>query len=241
LRPTDLAEDVSFWFGLALAASGAILAFFAYFIALNVPLTALGLACTILGLSIAFTPSTPVPKLAVKAMLEGSCLNLEALLEEFNVEGKAVYMPPRDERVFAFIPISSNPIQIGPEEAAKAPLRVLTTAGGKPGLIVFPPGSEIVRLAGVAEGLTAEEALNLTLIEFLEGADAVKAVAKGDRVIVEIANPKVSSELPRVTRCLGSLAISVAGCTLAKSLGRPMAFLEEADEGGKVKASFRMV
>jgi hypothetical protein len=241
LKLIDLTEDISFWFGLALAFFGAILTFFAYFIALNIPLTALGLACMILGLSIALTPSSPIPKLAVKAMLEGSCLNLEALLEEFNVEGKAVYMPPRDDRVFAFIPLSSNPTQVEFEEINKAPLRVLTSAEGKLGLIVFPPGSEVIRLAGIAEGLAIEEALNLALVEFLEGADSVKAMAKDDRIIVEIANPKVSSDLPRVKRSLGSLTISIAGCALAKSLGRPIAFLEEAIEEGKVKAEFKVI
>lgn len=240
MKLIDFAEDISFWFGLTLGLFGAILAFFAYFIALSIPLTALGLACAILGLSIALTPSSPIPKLAVKAMLEGSCLNLEALLEEFNVEGKAVYMPPRDDRVFAFIPLSSNPTQVEFEEINKAPLRVLTSAGGKLGLIIFPPGSEIVRLAGIIEGLAIEEALNLTLIEFLEGADSVKAVAKEDKIIIEVLNPKVSSELPKVKHSLGSLIVSVAGCTLAKSLGKPIAFIEEVIEEGKVKAEFKV-
>lgn len=241
MKLTDLIYDASFWLGLGLTSFGAILAFFSYFIALNIPLTALGIACIILGLTIALTPSTPIPKLAVRAMIEGSCLNLEALLEEFNVEGKAVYMPPRDDRVFAFIPLSSNPAQITFKEAVKLPLRVLTSVEGRLGLIVFPPGSEVVKLAGVAQGLSVEEALNLTLVEFLEGASSIKAVARGDRIVVEVSNPIVGADLPRVNRSLGSLVISVAGCALAKSLGRPVAFIEEAFEDGKVKAEFKLI
>lgn len=238
MKLRDLTEGSSFWFGLALTPSGAILAYFSHFIASNVPLTALGLACVILGSSIALTPSSPIPRLAVKAMLEGASLNLEALLEEFNVDEKAVYMPPRDDRVFAFIPLSSNPASMEAEEAAKAPLRVLTSVGGKLGLMVFPPGSEVTKLAGVTLGLSVEEAVNLALVEFLEGADSVKAVKEGDKITVEIVNPIIEIELPRVKRSLGSLPVSLAGCALAQSVGRPIVFSKETADGKKIKAEF---
>lgn len=238
MRLRDLIEDSSFWFGLALALFGAVLAFFSYFIAFNIPLTALGLASIILGLSIALTPSSPVPKLAVKAILEGAWLNLEALLEEFNVEGRAVYMPPRDDRVYVFIPQSSNPTAADAEEAAKAPMRVLTSVKGKLGLMVFPPCSEIVKLAAVTRGLSVEEAVSLALVQFLEGADSVKAVREANKIIVEIANPVVEIDLPRVKRSLGSSSVSLAGCALAQSLGRPVIFIRETAEGKRLKAEF---
>lgn len=241
MRLKDLVEDRSFWYGVALTLFGAVLALFSHYIAGNIPLTALGLACIILGSSIALTPSSPVPRLAVKAMLEGASLNLEAILEEFNVEGKAIYMPPRDGRVFAFIPLSSNPSSVEVEEAARAPLRVLTSLGGKLGLMAFPPGSEVVKLAGVPLGSSVEEAVNLALVEFLEGADSAKAVKEGEKIIVEIANPIIEAELPRVKGSLGSLAVSVAGCALAQSLGKPIRFSSEMVEGRKIKAEFEAV
>ena len=67
--------------GLGLATFGVPFAAFSYLILLNIPLTALGIACAILGATVALIPESPVPTQTIRAMVEGSCASVESLLE----------------------------------------------------------------------------------------------------------------------------------------------------------------
>ena len=100
----------------------------------------------------------------------------EALLEEFDAKEKAVYLPPRNDRVFAFVPLGNDPGVLDFGYLEKVPLRVLVNVGGSPGLFIFPPGSEIVRLSLLPEDTGLEDALQYVLVDYLEGAGSVKAI-----------------------------------------------------------------
>ena len=227
-------------FGLGLIIFGISLATYSYEVLLNVPFTTLGLACLILGATLLQVPDTPVPTTQIRAMMEGACVNIEALLEEFNANEKAVYLPPRNDRVYAFVPLSNNPGVGDVNLLDKAPLRVITEAGGEPGLIIFPPGSEVVRLSLLSEESGVEEALNFVLVDFLEAVESVKAVEDSDRIVVEMNSPRVETDFPRFERVLGSVVTSVAGCVISRVLGKPVIFEDEEVDGDRVRGMFRV-
>lgn len=227
-------------FGLGLIVFGASVALYSYWILLNVPFTALGLACIILGATLLQVPDTPVPASQIRAMMEGACVNIEALLEEFDAGEKAVYLPPRHDRVYAFVPLSKNPGVGDINQLEKAPLRVLTEVRGEPGLFIFPPGSEAVRLSLLSEESGVEEALNYVLVDFLEVVESVKAVEDSDRIVVEMNSPRVETDFPRFTRVLGSMPSSLAGCVISKVLDRPVVFEDEEVDGDRVRGIFRV-
>ena len=221
--------------GLSLTSFGLVFGAYSYEVLLSVPLTSLGVACLVLGLTLLLVPSNPVPTQQIRAMMEGSLVNIEALLEEFNAQGKATYVPSED-RVYAFIPTVEASVKVNP---GRTPVRVLTEAGGVPGLIVFPPGSVAVRLASLPEEVGVEDALAHVLVDFLEICESVKAVNEQGRVIVEINNPRTDTEYPRVNRSLGSAAVSVAGCVLARVTGSPV-YLQSEDGTDKKVAVFEV-
>lgn len=224
--------------GLGLAIFGAPFAAFAYLILLSVPLTALGLACLILGAALALVPESPVPKQTIRAMVEGSCAGVESLLEEFNAKEKAVYLPPRDGRVVAYIPMGGD--QSTAWKAIEAPIRILGEVGGEPALMVFPPGSEIVRLSMLGEESGVDEALSYVLVDFLEAVESVKSVEVGRRTIISITKPRIRSDFPRFKSCLGTLPTSIAGCVLAQVTGKPMGLVEELTMGDQVNSTFEV-
>jgi len=226
--------------GLGLVAFGAPFAAFSYTVLLSIPLTALGLACVILGATVMFTPSSPVPAHTIRAMVEGSCVNIEALLEEFDARIKAVYLPPREGRVYAYVPLSSNPGASAAWAASKAPLRVVTDVGGELGLLVFPPGSEVVRLSLLSPESGVEEALTHVLVDFIESVDSVRAVRDGERVVVDMEASRVETEFPRFRRVLGSLSTSTAGCVLSTVLEAPVLLQDEQVEDRRIRAVFRV-
>jgi hypothetical protein len=227
--------------GLIFAVFGVPLAFFSWFVLLNTPLTALGLGCVVLGATLVLVPSSPVPRETVRAMVEGACVGVEAMLEEFDARLPCVYLPPREGRVCAYAPLSMNPGYEGVAAAMRAPLRVLSDAGGGRALMVFPPGSEIVRISGLGEESGIDEALGYVLVDFLEEVEGVKAVREGDRVLVEMVGGRVETGFPRYRMVLGSLPTSVAGCVLSATLGKPVAFMDEEASGKTLSATFRVL
>lgn len=223
------------YLGIGLASFGVPFGLFSYFILLSVPLAAFGLACIVLGGTLYLVPPSPLPARHLRAMLEGSLVNVEALLEEFDVQGRAIYLAPRDDRVAALVP-RGEVVVLG--DLDRVPRRVLTRVDGVDCVLVFPPGSEIVRLALLPEDIGLEDGLSLVLVDFLEIVDGVKVVQDMDQVIVELKGVRAGSEMPRVNHSLGSLAMSVSGCVLASVLGKPVVFQLEETLDGKVSAVF---
>ena len=217
--------------GAALIAFGVLVAPYSYVVLLSVPLTSLGLACVILGATLLMVPGSPMPAHQIRALIESSLVNIEAMLEEYDAEGKAVYLPPNDDHVHTFVPLMRD-VDLGVFDASRMPLRVVTEHRGVKGLLLYPPGAEAVRLSLLPEDVGAEDALSHVLVDFLEAVASVKAVEKGREVVVELAGPRAGTEYPRVNRCLGSYPVSVAGCVLAKVYGAPVRYAgEETREG----------
>lgn len=239
MRLLDRSLDRYVGLGLGFAVVGGPLALFSWYVLLNTPLTALGLGLVVLGATLVLVPGSPVPREAVRGMVEGACVNVEALLEEFDARGRAVYLPPRDGRVYVWVPLKAD-AKVDESALVRAPSRVLSEVGGVAGLMVFPPGSEVVRLSGLGGEAGLEEALGFVLVDYLEGVESVKSVRVGDRVVVEVVGPRMVTGFPRFASSLGSLPVSVAGCVLASSLGRPVFYLGEDGSGRRVNASFRV-
>lgn len=226
--------------GVVLTVFGVPFAVFSYLVLNDVTFTALGLASVILGVTAYLVPSSPVPVDSVRAMMEGAFVNVEALLEEYDATSKGVYMPPVNDRVYCFVPLSGELRDWDIQRLKEAPVRVVSEFSGVRGLTVFPPGSDVVRLSQLGEESGVEDALSFVLVDFLELVESVRAVRNGDRYAVRLINVRSDSVYPRVRMCLGSGSTSVAGCVLAWVLGVPVEFLGEDDLGDSLTASFRV-
>jgi hypothetical protein len=220
---------------------GTIFAIYSHYILMNTPLTALGLACVILGTTTALTPSSPVPVKTVRAIVEASCVNIEAVLEEFDAKIKATYLPPRDEESLgrAYVPLKSNPGTENASAAMDSPIRVVTNVGGEPGLLLFPPGSEIIRLSRLGDEAGIEDSLNYILVDFLEAVESVKATRDRENIFVSISGLRLSTNYPRFKKVLGELPTSIAGNVLASVTGNPVTLIKENTYRDEVRAVFK--
>lgn len=227
--------------GTVLLVFGLLFGAYSYWVLEDVSLTSLGLSSVILGATALLIPSSPVPRDSVRALVEAGAVNVEAVLEEFDAKARGYYLPPRNGRVHCYVPLGTGFEDHHLKRRDAAPLRVLTEVSGFPGVVVFPPGSEAVRLAGLGEGAGVEDALSYVLVDFMEAVEAVKAVVTGDRVVVELNHVRADTSLSRYHACLGSLPVSTAGCVLAWVTGAPVAYTGERSDGTKVTAGFRVV
>jgi hypothetical protein len=204
-----------FAFGSGVAAFGAVVAIVSYYFLFSVPFAALGVACVILGGATLTLPESPVPSGAVRGVIHASVMNVEALLEEFDVHEKAIYLPPRDGEAVAYVPLSTNPRAPSIESLMEAPRRLVTQAEGVPVLMVVPPGSEMVRASELSEASGLEDSLQYILTEVSELCSSVKAVLAGDRLVVEMKGIKVKTEAARYLLSLGSIPASIAASVAA--------------------------
>jgi len=243
--------------GVGLVGFGAVLAPFSYFVLVNIPLTTLGVAFAILGLVILILPEYLVAHEVVRGMMSGSVANIEAVLEEFGAAHKAVYLPPREGKVYAYIPLSGNPSYPELNHIVNAPKRIISNVDGHPGLFIYPPGSDVLVLSGVAKDESIEEGeqidgnekpslddflpevengISYCLVDFAEIASKVQVNLEENKVFLGMKNVKIEVEAPRFTRVLGSVPTSLAACVIAKVSKMPVKIVEERREGKWMRA-----
>ncbi len=214
-------------FATGLTVFASLLALWSYLVFRNIPLTALGIGLIILGISLLLTPIHPIPPHAVRALLEGATLNIEALLEELNISNKGYYVKASDGRVYVFIPVGRDG---GPPHEVFEVKGLLAKCGESRYLVVVPPSSEILK---VGEVLNArfEEALNYVLVDLTELAESVE-VSVGEKVVVKIVKPRGHLTSLRFRNVLGSLEASITASILANSHGI-VRIVDEVDKGGQ--------
>jgi hypothetical protein len=227
------------YLGISLIGFSIPTAAYSYLVLTSIPLTAFGLSTLILGIALLQIPSSPIPAQHIRAMLSAAYLNIEALLEEYDVNGKGIYFP-QDERINIFIPKQETP-EITSFNPGSIKNRVLTSIDNVEGLLIFPPGSELVRLADLSEEINLEDALYTVLVDLIESVDGVKSIEEYDKILIQLTKPKEEPRLDRVENSLGALSISIAGCTIAKILDKPVRYQRTEKEGTKTTAFFKIL
>ena len=211
---------------------GAIISGLGFLLANSVPIAAFGFALAVIGALILMIVPEPVPQDALKALLKDAVRNVEIILEESGLRNRAYFMQMEDGEIRAFVPITGSD-QKGTEarlaELEKAPRRFIVNREGVRGLLVIPPGNEIVRLAKVEKGADLEEALRSSLVEYSDLARGVLAIEEeGGKVAkVQISRPQLSSDSPYFNDALGSPVSCVAGCVAAVVKGGAVRISEE--------------
>lgn len=168
-------------------------------------------------------------------------MNIETLLEEFNARGRAIFLPPRDGSVYAFVPLEPIRKPSAAWAASDSSVNVLIDANGELGLMIFPPGSEVIGLSLLSPEIGIEEALKYVLVDFLEAVESLKAVRSQGRVVVEMIVTREKPEFPRCKQSFGTLPTSIAGCILSTVLGVPLMLHYEQEEERKVCTTFEEI
>lgn len=218
--------------GLDFLVMGFIISALGFFLADSIPIASFGFALVVIGALVVLIVPEPVPEDALKALLKDSIRNVEIILEESGLRNRAYFMQMEDGEVRALVPLSlSDGAQQPPDVAAldKAPRRFIVNQDGVRGLMVVPPGNEIVRLAKVQRGDDLEEALRSTLVEYSDLARGVLAIEEdGGKVAkLQITRPQLSSDSPYFNDSLGTPVSCVACCVAAVVKGAPVKIREE--------------
>ena len=219
---------------------GFIVSALGFFLADSTPIASFGFALAVIGALILLVVPEAVPQDALKALLKDSVRNVEIILEESGLRNRAYFMQMEDGEIRALVPLAvpgSEQVAPSPAELYMAPRRFVVNHRGIRGLLLIPPGNEIVRLAKVERGADLEEALRLALVEFSDLARGVLAVEEdGGKVAkVQITKPQLSSDSPYFNDALGTPVSCVAACTAAVAKGVPVRIKEERYDPGFIR------
>lgn len=230
--------------GVDLLVAGGVLSGLGFSLAQSVPIAALGFALMVIGALVFLVVPEQVPQDALRALLKDSMRNVEMILEESALKNRAYFVRRGDGDILAFVPTSTS---AGPFTASdigglgSGPRRFLVDREGMRGVLLVPPGNEIVRLSGVEVGTDLEEALRSVLVEQSDLAAAVLAVEEeGGRVAkIQISRPRLASGSPYFRGSLGSPVSCVACCVTAAVKGAPVRAVEEMYDPGLVRLTLR--
>jgi hypothetical protein len=222
-----------------------------YILAQSVPIAAFGFSLAVIGALLVLLVPEPVPQDAYRALLSDSIRNVEIILEESDLHERAYFIQLEDGEIRALIPLSTLEAATGGgsitsaalRELDKAPRRFIVDYHGLRGLMLIPPGAQIVKLAKVERGSDLEESLRSVLVEFsdLAGSVLVAEEEGSNAARVQIVKPKLSSESPFFNNCLGSPVSCIAACVATVVKGEPVRIAEEKYDPALVRLTLEMV
>ena len=237
--------------GTDLLVVGFVVSGLGYVLAQSVPIAAFGFAVATIGALLLLLVPEAVPRDAYRALLSDSIRNVEIILEESGLRERAYFVQLEDGETRALVPLSTVEAAAGGasvssealRELDKAPRRFVIDYHGLRGLMLIPPGAEIVRLAKVDRGEDLEDALRTVLVEFSDLAGSVAAVEEeGSKVArVQIGKPKLTSESPYFNNCLGSPLSCIACCVAAVVKGQPVRIVDERYDPALVRLTLEAV
>ena len=213
------------FFGAGLLAFSIPFTIASFFLLESIPLTALGIGIMILASSMLLTPSQTIPPQAIRTMLEGSILSLEAILEEFDISRRGYYVRAPNGRVYLYVPLDEN---VGPPSEEVEPSGLIYREGGSRYLVLIPPASELVKTPEIS-GMSFESALTYVLVDLTEAADSVDVLTNGF-ITVRFRNVRSHVSAGRFKAVFGSLEASIAACIAANLVG-PTRVVDEMEEG----------
>ncbi|MFP3317116.1 MAG: hypothetical protein RXN79_01780 [Candidatus Nanopusillus sp.] len=217
--------------GLILIIISIPLSVFSIFILNYMEMFYVSLGILVIGLSSFSIDDNNILPYTLRKMIESSVLNIEALLEEYNTLGKAIYTE-KDDRNIAFIPYKEDEnYYYLVDYIKKIPLRVSNDLG----IIIFPPFHKVEYNYKVSD----ESWINSIIVDDLNLASNVKILKENNLITVNINEPKGRYlNIPRYYKCLGSLETSITLSALSTYYRKPVRLIEEikSDQGIIVRA-----
>jgi hypothetical protein len=220
-------------------------------LARSVPTAALAFAVAIIGALILLVVPESVSEVAYRAFLNDAIGDIEMLLEELGLSEKAYFFQTEPEEIRAFIPISQAskeggvnwPPSYALPQLGKESSRLLVDRWGGKGLLLTPPGAQLVKLARVEKGADLETALRMVLVEFSSIASSVLALEEeGSKIMrVQIGKPTVAWESHFLSHSLGSPVSCIASCVAAVVKGQTVRIVDERVDSNLVLLSLETV
>jgi hypothetical protein len=186
-------------------------------------------------------------KTLLSAVAYPEVATLNRIISDLGFKGNPIYLPPKyftnPEIQKAYIPKQNTTIIPKPEQIQSQESQTFTNTPS--GMLVTPPGSELIKLFEKTIGTDLaktnlrrlQQTLPRTIVEDLEIAQSFEMEIKADKILVQIANSAYSESNPKKEQqssAFGSTLSSAIACALAKTTGNPIIIeKQETRQGGR--------
>lgn len=226
-----------------------------------VPLVALGLGALFLGVIIMFLPESAALKASRLANLASvpSLLNIEALLEDLDVDTHGVYIPVSGFGMVpkVFVPLSESDVTLSPPLQLARSNRVFMTVGRNPrdrGILLTPPGGDIMSALENCLQLDFSTIKLEDLAARLDFALDVLGIARGTKVEYAESTTKAQMDLislvemegrlrkvaPRLVAQVGTPLTSAVAAAVSKATGKYVRLQSQNQEGSRITLSLKL-
>jgi hypothetical protein len=198
----------------------------------------------------------------MKALLRGSALSSETILQEAvygnreirlvrreeitlsslpsledeSLRMAAVYLPPKNGLVGVFLPLGSV-VDAGDLDAMwNAPTKVTDRRG----LLIFPIGAAIGEiLTSTEEDLDLEECLRQVVVDSADLCSAIMVSEAANTIVVRFTGVKIQADSSLYSSILGSIPTSITACVVCAMRKRPVVVLDELISQDRILARLR--
>ncbi len=178
-----------------------------------------------------------IPPQASAILMQSGLENISTVVEELGLKSKAVYLPSTitGDKPKALIPLSST------EEFSRKilPNRFIVKYGSRPediGLLVITPGSAVASSVEAKPDYSAgdlESAVSQVLSGIVNLADGAKVTLDGERILVEVSNPRLEDDKMWINENLGTPIASMVASVVAQVSDKPVSVQSEVFGRGK--------
>ncbi len=226
--------------GFILTFFGVGLSVVAYFNFDSSLFTAIGIAIVVLGTTTIILPNDPTPPKNLYAMLNSSLYNIETILEQFEAKEKAIYLPRKEGRTYAYIPLGKSVDANLISKLFEVSPRLVIDIDRILGLMIFIPiGDDL--LESINKDSNVETTIKYILVKSLGLVQSVKAIRDSGDIIIQMKGNTLNVDLPHYNDILGTLQTSIAGSILANIFHAPISLKEEKITGKTIIAVFRVI
>jgi hypothetical protein len=224
--------------GILLILSGSLLIGVSFFGLVIFSTTPIGILIGLVGTILLIYPNSQTPSEESEVLIGESLKNIEAMLKSFGASQPCYYLPPKEGKMYVFIPLGFEASPAEAWDAMNAPLVTLTQIKNKPGLTIITPFSFILKYLNTA--MSIDEALSRIIIDQFEVAESIKASRLNDEFSVEISQPLTNLDLPLCEKILGSFTSLLAGCILSAQINKPLVLVNETHSNAVLKCRFKV-
>jgi hypothetical protein len=225
--------------GIVLIIIGILFAQYSYWILKNISLSAFGLSIIMIAITMIFLANDSYSSEIIKSLVEGNCENIETQLNLFEAKERGIYLPPKENKVFAYIPINNRILKSESLKMIDFSPNTIKSASKTNGIIIYLPLSHIL-LNSVNEK-SIEEALINILIEQFKIIQSINVIESNNKIIVKMRGCKIENYQLKIKQILGSFNTMISGSVISYIKNKPLILIDENIENKNIITTFEVI
>ena len=224
--------------GITLMLIGILFTQYFYFILKNISLTAFGISIIIISITIIFLADDSPSQEIIKSLIESICDNIETQLNFSDLNERCIYLPPRENKIFVYIPKNQSKTSKSSKNTEISP-KATRSMSQTEWITIYLPLSFLL-LNSVKEK-SIEEALYEILVDQFKTIKSIKVVESNNKIIVKMIGSKIENSQPKFKQIFGSFNTMISGSIISYFKNKPLVIMQENIVNANITTTFEVI